>query len=71
MANKRSPGLSPIVLRKKFGAGMTTRNLEDSIRCIPLRKDDLLVSVHPERNGETHGGLYASQESYNRLPAAR
>ena len=29
MANKRSPGLSPIVLRKKFGAGMTTRNYRD------------------------------------------
>src|ERR1700681_722104 len=29
MANKRSPGLSPIVLRKKFGAGKTTRNYRD------------------------------------------
>jgi CRP/FNR family transcriptional regulator, cyclic AMP receptor protein len=29
MANKRNPGLSPIVLRKKFGAGMTTRNYRD------------------------------------------
>ena len=29
MASKRSPGLSPIVLRKKFGAGMTTRNYRD------------------------------------------
>src|ERR1700674_4044070 len=28
MASKRSPGLSPIV-RKKFGAGMTTRNYRD------------------------------------------
>src|SRR6202158_373906 len=29
MANTRSPGLSPIVLRKKFGAGKTTRNYRD------------------------------------------
>jgi len=29
MANEGSPGLSPIVLRKKFGAGMTTRNYRD------------------------------------------
>src|ERR1700688_2771670 len=29
MASKRAPGLSPIVLRKKFGAGMTTRNYRD------------------------------------------
>jgi CRP/FNR family cyclic AMP-dependent transcriptional regulator len=29
MANKRSPGLSPIVLGKKFAAGMTTRNYRD------------------------------------------
>ena len=29
MANKRSPGLSPIVPGKKFGAGMTTRNYRD------------------------------------------
>ena len=29
MASKRSPGLSPTVLRKKFGAGMTTRNYRD------------------------------------------
>src|ERR1700730_8611157 len=29
MASKRGPGLSPIVIRKKFGAGMTTRNYRD------------------------------------------
>jgi CRP/FNR family transcriptional regulator, cyclic AMP receptor protein len=29
MASKRAPGLSPIVLRKKFGAGMTARNYRD------------------------------------------
>jgi CRP/FNR family cyclic AMP-dependent transcriptional regulator len=29
MANKRSPRLSPVVLRRKFGAGMTTRNYRD------------------------------------------
>src|SRR6202790_3598196 len=29
MANKRSPGLSPIVPGKKFGAGMTARNYRD------------------------------------------
>src|SRR6202047_978388 len=29
MANQRRPGLSPIVLGKKFGAGMTTRNYRD------------------------------------------
>src|SRR5260370_40121602 len=29
MANERSPGLSPIVLLRKFGAGMTTRNYRD------------------------------------------
>src|ERR1700686_4186126 len=29
MASKRAPGLSPIVLGKKFGAGMTTRNYRD------------------------------------------
>jgi CRP/FNR family transcriptional regulator, cyclic AMP receptor protein len=29
MASKRAPGLSPIVLRKKFGAGTTTRNYRD------------------------------------------
>src|SRR6202166_2838582 len=29
MASKRAPGLSPLVLRKKFGAGMTTRNYRD------------------------------------------
>ncbi len=30
MASKRAPGLSSIVLRKKFGAGMTARNYRDS-----------------------------------------
>src|ERR1700681_1363844 len=29
MTSKRAPGLSPIVLRKKFGAGMTARNYRD------------------------------------------
>src|SRR6202162_3768852 len=29
MASKRAPGLSPIVLRKKFGAGMTARSYRD------------------------------------------
>ena len=29
MASKHTPGLSPTVLRKKFGAGMTTRNYRD------------------------------------------
>jgi CRP/FNR family cyclic AMP-dependent transcriptional regulator len=29
MASKRAPGLSPIVLRKKFGAGMIARNYRD------------------------------------------
>src|ERR1700730_4048294 len=27
--------------------------------------------LHPERNGETHGGLNGSEESYHRLPALR
>src|SRR4029077_1898439 len=30
MASKRSLGLSPTVLRKKFGAGTTTRNYRDN-----------------------------------------
>src|ERR1700738_3620989 len=30
MASKRAPGLNPLVLRKKFGAGMTARNYRDS-----------------------------------------
>src|ERR1700730_47485 len=29
MANKRRPRLSPVVLCRKFGAGMTTRNYRD------------------------------------------
>src|ERR1700674_6026923 len=30
MASKRAPGLSPIVLHKKFRAGMTVRNYRDN-----------------------------------------
>jgi CRP/FNR family cyclic AMP-dependent transcriptional regulator len=71
MANKRSPGLSPIVLRKKFGAGMTTRNYRD--KEIVFSQGDTADAVFyiQSGTGETHGALYASQESYNRLPAAR
>ena len=70
MASKRAVGPSPKVLRKKFVAGMTARNYRDK-EVVFARGYSGCCLLHPERNGETHGGLHASQKSGNRLPAAR
>ena len=71
MAGKRTLGFSPTALRKKFRAGMTVRNYRDNEGRLFARGYSGCCLLHPERHGEAHGGLHASQKSYNRLPAAR
>src|ERR1700693_4476247 len=69
MANKRSPGLSPIVLRKKFGAGMTTRNYRDQE--VVFSQGDTADAVFYIQSGTVKLTSLRVARKHNRLPAAR
>jgi len=70
MAIKHPLGFTSTVFRKKFGSAMTGRSYRDNEVIFARGILPTLCFTSRKRHGEAHRGRLASQESYNRRPAA-